>query len=101
VRELIDVLREILPDDLEFVYQARQLVIRYRGVGAIHPHIGQKKMRLGMSHQGWRAWVPGIPVETHTDLRAGEFTSRILAGVAKTKRNIDARLDRRSQRRSQ
>ena len=101
VRELLECLERILPDGLEFTYHPRHVVIRYRGVGAIHPHVGQKTMRLSMSHQNWAAWVPGIPIEPDTDLASPEFAATVLASLERTRRGIDRRLDRaRGTRRS-
>ena len=89
VRELLDLLKAILPEECEFVYRPRNLYIRYRGVRCMHPRIMQKGIRLHITHRGW---VPGILVEPDTNLRTPGFVSEVLERFEKSRKEIDSEL---------
>jgi len=90
VRELIDLLKKILPEECEFVYHPRNFNVRYRGVGCIHPHIQQKQIWLRITHAGW---TRGILINADTNLNAPEFVSEVLERFEKTRQQIDSKLE--------
>jgi len=93
VRELIETLKNILPEECEFAYHPRDFNIRYRGVRCIHPHIQQKQIRWRISYAGWPAWHPGILIDSDTGLKSSEITSEILSRFEKAQEQIDSELD--------
>ena len=90
VRELIELLRRILPEECEFVYHPRDLRVRYRGVRCMHPYIQQKQIRLQITHKGW---TPGILIDPYTDVSSSEFISEVLKRFNWTKQQVDSELD--------
>ena len=89
VRELIKLLKNVLPEECEFLYYPRNFVIRYRGVRCINPRIGQKQIWLQITHTGW---TRGILIHPDTDLSAADFISEILDRFEETRQQIDSQL---------
>jgi len=90
VRELIDLLKRILPEPCEFVYQPRQFRVLYRGVRCISPYIQQRQIRLQIVHKGW---VPGMLIAPETDLDDPAFLAEVLKRFDRTREQIDSLLD--------
>ena len=91
VRRLIHRLGQVLPDTCKFAFDPRGFSVRYRDVRCVNPHIQQKKVNLHIAHRGW---VRPIQVTADTDLEAAGFTEAVLAQFERSRRAIDAQLDR-------
>ena len=89
VRELIDLLERILPQECELVYHPRRFMVRYEGLRCISPYIQQKQIWLQITHKGW---TRGVLIESDTDLNAPEFISEVLGQFERTRQQIDALL---------
>ncbi|MHC4248206.1 MAG: ATP-dependent helicase [Planctomycetota bacterium] len=95
VRELVKTLRDMLPRACKFEFGPHGLVVRYRGVRCVSPHIQQKQIWVHVTHKGW---VPGVRVTPETDLGGEEFRQQVLGRFGATKREIDRLVDARSRR---
>ena len=91
VRELIEALPRILPEQCELVFEPRRFVVRYRGVRCMHIHIQLKQLWLHITHRGWR---PGIKIEPDTDLASPAFAQAVRDRFARVRADIDALLER-------
>jgi ATP-dependent Lhr-like helicase len=92
VRELIELLERILPEEFEPVYYPRHFSVHYRGVRCIHPHVQQKRIRLYMTQEGW--WTGrSILIDRDTDLNAPAFVSDLLGRFERGRQLIDSKLD--------
>ena len=94
LRELLDLLGKALPDRFALTFGPRNFSVLYREVSCVNPHIGHKRIRLGMGWQGIDAWCHGFYIDPDTDLAAPELTSELLASFERARRGIDARLGR-------
>jgi ATP-dependent helicase Lhr and Lhr-like helicase len=90
VRAAIDMLRELTSDEYEFVFQARDLVIRYRGERAAYVRVGQKQAWVHVTHGGW---VRPVIVATPEDCDDEENRLILAERFVRTRAAIDAKLD--------
>ena len=88
VRELIELLGSILPNECDVVFHPRNFVVRYRGVRCISSYIQQKQIWLQIT----RGWTRRLRVRGDTDLKAPEFISEVLEQFEGTRQQIDALL---------
>jgi len=89
-QELIDLLKDRLPEECEFIYRPRDVSILYRGVRCIHPRIMQKQIRLHITHRGW---TPGILIDSDTDFASPEFLSAAFGRFETIRQQVDEQLD--------
>lgn len=90
VRAAIDMLREMLSDDYAFVFEARGLLITYRGERAAHVRVGQKQAWIHVSHSGW---APPVIVASPEDCDDEEARLTLSERFVRTRAAIDAKLD--------
>jgi ATP-dependent Lhr-like helicase len=88
LQELIDWLRDFMPDGCAFAFGPWGFAVPYRNKRCISPHIGKKRLRLQIQHKGWS---PGMLITPDTDLTAPEFRQQVEARFALVCREIDER----------
>ena len=87
VRAAIDML---LDSDYEFVFEARDLLITYRGQRAAHARVGQKQVWIHVTQGGW---APPVIVATPEDCDDEENRMALAERFVRTRAAIDADLD--------
>jgi ATP-dependent Lhr-like helicase len=95
LRELIDYLTGALPDECDIVYQPRGLIVRYRGVRCIAPHVQRRKINLHITHSGW---VPPVAIAPDTELGPEGAGPTIMAKFEQTRKAVDEKLEERLRR---
>ena len=90
VRAAIDMLRELTSDEYVFVFQARDMLVTYRGERAAYMRVGQKQAWIHVTHVGW---VRPVIVATPEDCDDEENRLTLAERFVRTRAAIDAKLE--------